>query len=114
MITKIDEYNMYSQRMKHMRIELQNLNKVFKNEPCKFVIKSRIGRTWKDFQHNEIIHDIEYDNNKFHFKINFKKDNYIIIKHKDVTFHERFETFSKNIVSYDETLSEIIIMLQKL
>jgi len=115
MITKIDEYNMYNQRGRHIRIELENLNKVFKNEPCKFVIKTRFSRTWRDFQYNEVIHNIEYDNRNYQFKINFKKDDtYITVKNRDVFFHERYESLHKRILNYDETLTEIITMLQKL
>jgi len=114
MITKIDEYNMYNQKIKHIRIELENLNNVFKDELCKFVIKSRFGRKLKDFQYNEVIHNIEYDNKNYHFKINFKNNNYIIVKNKDITFHERYERLPKRILSYGETLTEIITMLQKL
>lgn len=106
---------MYNQRVKHVRIELENLNKVFKNETCKFVIRERLTRTWKNFQHNEVINNIEYDNKNYQFKINFKKtDTYIIIKNKDVYFHERYENIPKRILEQDNILDEIITKLQTL
>jgi len=116
MITKLYEYNMYYKRIREIRIELTNLNKVFNNKPCKFVIKNKIGReTFKNFEHNDIIYNIEYDNKNFYYKINLQKDDtYIIVKRNEVAFHTIYESITKRIISYGETLSKIITILQKL
>jgi len=116
MITKLYEYNMYYKRMREIRVELINLNKIFNNKPCNFIIKNKISRKkFKDFEYNNTIRNIEYDNENFYYKINLQEnDTYIIVKHNEVAFHTIYESMTKRIISYGETLSKIITILQKL
>ena len=108
MITKLYEYNMYDKR-REIRGAITFLDKEFANKKVKFFIKLKLGREFKEFEYNEIIHNITYDDKNFSFKINFKKDDtYIIIRNGEIYFHERYERLPKRVLHKGETLIELI------
>lgn len=114
MITKLYEYNMYNKRMKDIRNGVTLLNKEFNNKPVKFFIKYKMGRKFNEFEYNETIHNITY-NNKEGIRINFKKDDtYIIVDKETVYFHERYERLPKRVLHKGETLTELIDKIRKI
>jgi len=104
--------------MRDIRDGIIRLNKEFGNKPIKFFIKIKLGRNeghWKEFEYNEVIHNITYDNKDLSFKINFKKDDaYIIITKGEMYFHERYERIPKRVLHKGETLTELIDKIRKI
>ena len=105
---------MYNKR-REIRGAITFLDKEFVNKKVKFFIKLKLGRNWREFEYNEIIHNIIYDDKNFSFKINFKKDDrYIIIKNDEIYFHERYERLPKRVLHKGETLTDLIDKINKI
>lgn len=114
MITKLYEY-VIDMRRKNIRMVLNQLNKKYTNVPVIFYVKDRIGRTFKNFKYSKIINNIDYNRHDNSFKIIFNdQDTYITINRREISFHERFENYSKCIFNEDETLRDIINLLKNL
>jgi len=115
MITKLYEYNMYNKRLREIRHDTVSLINEYKGKNVKFFIKIKLGRNFREFQYNEIVHSIKYDNMTGFFTIDFKKDDtYIIVKKDEILFHERYERIPKRVLHKGETLTELIDKIRKI
>jgi len=106
---------MYNKRLREIRHDTVSLINEYKGKNVKFFIKIKLGRNFREFQYNEIVHSIKYDNMTGFFTIDFKKDDtYIIVKKDEILFHERYERIPKRVLHKGETLTELIDKIRKI
>ena len=106
---------MFDKKYREIRVSLLRINKEYMKKNISFFIKMKVGRQFKDRKHNETNDFIMYDKTFSYYKINFNKDDtYIKITQKEVTFHEKYENFQKNVIDECDLLKEIIAKLRKI